>query len=93
MTDLRRSARKPWRTLNSTYYATLAKTLPFANLPSQLQVQAVPPTAASPTGAATKAGMFTIFNQPQSPYSINQTQLPYSINQSQFQCIQAMQFH
>lgn len=85
MTDLRRSARKPWRTLNSTYYATLAKTLPFANLPSQLQVQAVPATATSPTGASTKAGTFTISNQTQSPYSFTQSLLPYSINQ--FPCI------
>lgn len=54
VTDLRRSARKPWRTLNSTYYAALAKTVQFASLPSQLQVQAIP--AANPTGASTKAG-------------------------------------
>lgn len=41
--DLRRSARKPCRQLNSSYYIALSKTLaiPFASLPPQLQIQPV----------------------------------------------------
>lgn len=53
--ELRRSARKPYRQLNSSYYVALSKTLsiPFASLPAQLQIQPVPQT--TPTASSTKA--------------------------------------
>lgn len=55
VTELRRSARKPYRQLNSSYYVALSKTLsiPFASLPAQLQIQPVPQT--TPTASSTKA--------------------------------------
>lgn len=55
--ELRRSARKPYRQLNSTYYVALSKTLaiPFASLPAALQIQPVPLTATTPTASSTKA--------------------------------------
>lgn len=55
VTELRRSARKPYRQLNSSYYVALSKTLsiPLASLPAQLQIQPVPQATA--TVSSTKA--------------------------------------
>lgn len=56
--ELRRSARKPWRQLNSLFYTALAKTLTFASLPTQLQIQPLPqstPEKTNPTVTSTKA--------------------------------------
>ncbi|XP_031632273.1 metastasis-associated protein MTA3 isoform X2 [Contarinia nasturtii] len=56
VTELRRSARKPYRQLNSSCYVALSKTLTvqLASLPAQLQIQPVP-QATTPTAPSTKA--------------------------------------
>lgn len=64
MVELRRSARKPYRQLNSSYYVALSKTLtvPFASLPAALQIQ---PVLTTPTASSTKAatGKYLITNR------------------------------
>lgn len=59
--ELRRSARKPYRQLNSTYYVALSKTLavPFASLPAALQIQPIPLTTPTPSSTKVAAAAAT----------------------------------